>query len=120
MRVVEILEVLKGQVLAGLNGVKVFWTMTEWRVQPLKQRAHLLCDYTWAEDLTHEVAKDLKADVAEEQVVGLVGARTIVVTRSTVEAFLVSYHPDLVSSLFPVFISFYSCLVPPLIARALS
>jgi hypothetical protein len=37
--------------------------MVEWWVQPLKQRAHLLCDCTSVKDLTHEVARELEADV---------------------------------------------------------
>lgn len=66
-----------------------------------------------------EVTKDLEADVVEERVAGLVGVGTVVATGNAVEAFLASYRPDLMSSLFPVFVSFYSCLGPPLIARAL-
>lgn len=57
--VTKILEVLEGRVLAGLNRVKVLWTMFERWVQPLKQRTHLLCDYTGTEDPTCEVAVEL-------------------------------------------------------------
>jgi hypothetical protein len=37
--------------------------MVEQWVQPLKQRAHLLCDCTRVKDLTHEVVGELEADV---------------------------------------------------------
>lgn len=80
---------------------------------------HLLCDYTGAENPIREVTEDLKADVVEERVVGLVGVGTVVATENVVDVFLASYHSDLMSLLFLVFISFYSCLGPPLIVRAL-
>ena len=83
------------------------------------QRAHLLCDYTKAKNPTRDVMEDLEANVVEDQVTRLVGAGTVVVTRNAIEVFLASYCPDLMSSLFPVFV-FYSCLGSPLIARALS
>jgi hypothetical protein len=43
-KVLEILRILKGWMLAGLNGVTILHTMVEWWVQPLKLWAYLLCD----------------------------------------------------------------------------
>ena len=57
----EILKILKGEVSAGLNGVTVLRTMVERRVRPLKQRVHLLCDYTGVEDQTRETMEMLEA-----------------------------------------------------------
>ena len=45
-----ILEVLRGWVSAGLDGIAVLWVMAERHVLPLKWRAHLLCDYFKAKD----------------------------------------------------------------------
>ena len=50
MEVTEILEILKGRVSTGLDGVAVLWVMVECHVLPLKRRAHLLCDYFKAKD----------------------------------------------------------------------
>lgn len=41
----EILKILEGLVLAGLNGIVVLQTTVELCVQPLKWRACLLCNY---------------------------------------------------------------------------
>lgn len=57
------MEVLKGLVSVGLNGVMVLWTMVKQRVQPLKRWAGLLCDYTRVKDLTCEVVEELEHDV---------------------------------------------------------
>jgi len=80
--------------------------MVEWRVQPLKRWACLLCDYTRVEDLIHEVAKELEDDVVIEWMARLVGTGIIVMTESAVVAFstnrsdLVS-HPFLCLSSYP-------------------
>lgn len=58
----KILEILKGQVLASLDGVAVLRVMVEHQVLPLKQQAHLLCDYVRAEDPTHEAMEELEDD----------------------------------------------------------
>lgn len=81
------MEVLESHVIAGLNGVKVLWTLTEQRVLPLMQRAHLLCDYTKAKNPTCDVMDDLEANIVKEWVIGLVGAGIVVVTRNAIEAF---------------------------------
>jgi hypothetical protein len=50
VKVMEITKILKSRVSAGLNGVTVLRAMVKRRVQPLKQRARLLCDNTGVED----------------------------------------------------------------------
>lgn len=80
--------------------------MVEWRVQPLKRRACLLCDYTRVEDLIHEVVEELKDDVVIEWMAWLVGTRIIVTTKSAVMAFSVSRCLDLVSRPFPCLSSY--------------
>lgn len=75
--------------------------MVERRVQPLKQRVHLLCDYSGATDLTHEVTEELEADEAVEREAGLVGVGIVMAAGNAIEVFSVSYRPNLVSHLFP-------------------
>jgi hypothetical protein len=53
------------------------------------------------EDLTCEIMEELEADVVMERAAGLVGSRTIIASENAVKAFSVSYHPNLVSLLFP-------------------
>jgi hypothetical protein len=53
----EILEILEGRVSTGLDDVVVLWTMIDCRVQPLKWRATLLCDYSGVEDPTREMQR---------------------------------------------------------------
>lgn len=77
--------------------------MVERRVQPLKQRAHLICDYTRVEDPTCEVADELEDDAVIEWMAKLVGIGIIVMTKSAIMAFSMSRHPDLVSRPFRVF-----------------
>jgi len=55
------MEILEGQVLVGLDGIAVLRTMIERRVQPLKRRATLLCDYLRLEDPTRETMETLDA-----------------------------------------------------------
>ena len=62
-KVTEILEILEGHVLFRLDGIMVLRTMIERWVQPLKQRATLLCDYSGVEDPTHETMEML--DISE-------------------------------------------------------
>ena len=59
-QVMDILEILEGWMSTSLDGVAVLWTMVEWRVQQLKQRATLLCDYSEVEDLTRETKEMLE------------------------------------------------------------
>jgi hypothetical protein len=54
------LEILEGWVSVGLYGITVLWTMVERWVQPLKQQATLLYDYSRVEDPTRETTKMLK------------------------------------------------------------
>ena len=49
-RLSKVTEILKGQVLARLDGIVVLWTMIERWVQPLKQWATQLYDYSRVED----------------------------------------------------------------------
>lgn len=85
---------------ADLNRVAVLRTMIERRVQPLKRRALLLCDYARVEDPIHKVEEDLESDVVVEWVDGLVGVGIIVATENAIVAFSVCYHPNLVSHPF--------------------
>ena len=97
-KVMEVLEILKGWVSAGLDGVVVLRTMIERRVQPLKRRATVLCDYSRVEDPTHNTMEIIEAAKVAKQVRGLVSSRIVVTTECTVEAFLVIFWPKLVSS----------------------
>lgn len=96
----EILEILKGQVSIGLDGVAVLRVMVERRVLPLKWWAHLLCDYVGAKEPTHEAVEELEDDVIVQQMARWVTIGVMVTTRCVVVAFLVSCHPDLVSHPF--------------------
>lgn len=74
-----------------------------------------MCDDTGAKDLTHEIAEELEADVVIEWVAGLVSFGTVVTAGNTVEAFLVSYHPDLVCHLFSCAPSFlFEVVIDPM------
>ena len=97
MEVTEILEILKGQVSASLDGVMVLRVMVERHVVPLKWRAHLLCDYVGAKDPTRKAMEELEDDVIVERIAGLVSTGVIVSIECTVVMFSVSRHPDLVS-----------------------
>ena len=83
--------------LASLDGIVVLQVMVECRVLPLKRRVHLLCDYVRAEDPTREAVEELEENAIVEHLSKLDGARVVVLTRCTIEAFLVSHRPDLVS-----------------------
>lgn len=97
MEVVEILEILKGQVLAGLDGTVVLRVMVERLVLSLKRWVHLLCDYVGAEDPTCEAVEELDDDAIVERLARLVGTGVIVSTRCAIKAFSASRRPDLVS-----------------------
>lgn len=99
-KVSEIQRILKSQVSASLNSITVLRTMVEWQVEPLKQRAHLLCDYARIKNFSHEVMEMLEAGEVMKWITGLVTSVIVVVFRNTVEAFLANYRPDLVSPLF--------------------
>lgn len=102
----EILEVLKGRVSVGLDGVVVLRVMVEHRVLSLKRQAHLLCDYVGAKDPTREAMKELEDDMIMQQMAELVGGGVVVATECAVVAFSVSHHPDLVSR---PFLRFFLC-----------
>ena len=57
----------------------------------------MLCDYVRAEDPTREAVEELEENAIVEHLSKLDGARVVVLTRCTIEAFLVSHRPDLVS-----------------------
>jgi hypothetical protein len=97
--VIEILEILKGQVSASMDGVEVLQTMVEHRVQPLKRWASLLCNYYGAKDPTHETLEMLEVSEVTKRVEGLVSSGTIAMARCAVEAFLANFRPNLVSRL---------------------
>jgi hypothetical protein len=61
LKVTEILDILEGRVSVGLDGVAVLRTMIERRVQPLKQRATLLYNYSRVEDPSRETTEPLEA-----------------------------------------------------------
>ena len=86
--------------LAGLNGIAVLWTMVEWHVQPLKLRAHLLCDYARIKDPSRETMEMLEAGEVTKWVTGLVTPMTIVAVGNAVQVFLDNYRPNLMSPLF--------------------
>ena len=88
----------------GLNSVMVLQTMIEQQVEPLKQRAHLLCYYARIKDPSHEAMEILKAGEVTKWVTGLVTSATIIAARNAVEAFSANYRPDLVS------LAFFLCL----------
>jgi len=96
-------------VLDGLNDIVVLRTMVKQWVQPLKKWAHLLCDYTEVKDPTCDSTEVLEANAVTKQVVGLVISGTIIEAKNTVEAFSVSFWPNLVSRFpcMPFFI--WSC-----------
>lgn len=96
----KILEILKGRVLAGPDGIAVLRVMVECRVLLLKRWVHLLCDYVGADDPTHEAVEELEDDEIVECLARLVGARVVVSTGCAIEAFSVSHRPDLVSHPF--------------------
>ena len=87
----EILEILEGLVSTGLDGITVMQTMVERRVQPLKQWATLLCDYSRGKDPTRETAEMLEVSKATKRVEGLVSFGTVVMTKCAVEAFSVNF-----------------------------
>jgi hypothetical protein len=97
--VIEILEILKGQVSASMDGVEVLQTMVEHQVQTLKRRVSLLCNYSRVEDLTHETVEMLEVSKVTKWVEGLVSSGTVATARCAVEAFLVNFRPNLVSHL---------------------
>lgn len=105
--VIEILEILKGRVLTGLDGIVVLWLKVERHVLPLKRWAHLLCDYIEAKDPTSDAMEELEDDVIVEWMAELVGTRVMVSAECAVVVFLASRHPDLVSH--PL-LRFSSCL----------
>ena len=102
-KVMEILEILKGRVLAGLDGVAVLWVMVKHRILPLKRRAHLLCDYFRAKDPTREATEELEDDVIMQQMAGLASGGVMVSTKCTVMEFSTSRRPNLVSHPFLCF-----------------
>ena len=69
----------------------------------------MLCDYTEVEDPTCDSTEVLEANAVTKQVVGLVISGTIIEAKNTVEAFSVSFWPNLVSRFpcMPFFI--WSC-----------
>ena len=93
----KILEILKGRVLAGLDGVMVLRVMVERHVVPLKWRAHLLCDYVGAKDPTRKAMEELEDDVIVERMAGLDVIGVMVSTECAVAVFSVSHRPNLVS-----------------------
>jgi hypothetical protein len=95
----EILEILKGQVSIGLDGVTVLRTMVERWVQPLKRWVTLLCDYSIVKDLARETMEMLEVSEVMKQVRGLVSSRTVVTAECAVEAFSANFRPNLVSRL---------------------
>ena len=97
MEVTEILEILKGQVSASLDGVMVLRVMVERHVVPLKWRAHLLCDYVGAKDPTRKAMEELEDNVTVEWMAGLVSIGVMVSIECTITAFSASHCPDLVS-----------------------
>lgn len=60
-----------------------------------------MCDYTGAEDMTHEVVEELEDDVIMQRMVRLVGVGVVVATECTVIVFSANRRPDLVSRSFP-------------------
>ena len=72
---------------AGLKGVMVLRTMVERQVQLLKQRAHLLYDYSSVEDQTRETMEMLKASEVTKWVAGQVAPTTVDIAGDAVEAF---------------------------------
>ena len=87
----EILEILEGLVSTGLDGITVMQTMVERRVQPLKQWATLLCDYSRVEHLTRETMEMLEVSEVTKRVRGLVSSGTVVTTECAMEAFSVDF-----------------------------
>lgn len=69
----------------------------------LKRRAHLLCDYFGAKDLTWEAMEELEDDVTVQWMVGLVDGGAMVSTECAIMAFSVSHCPNLVSRPFLCF-----------------
>lgn len=104
-KVTKILEILEGWVSAGLDGVMVLRTMIERRVQPLKRRGPLLCDYSGVEDPTRETMEMLDASKVMRWVGGLSSSRTVVAAECAVEAFSATHRPNLVSCLDSFFVS---------------
>jgi hypothetical protein len=98
-KVKEILEILEGRVSTDLDGVAVMQTMVERRIQPLKQRVTLLCDYSGVKDLTRETMEMLEVSKVVKQVGGLVSSGTIVAAKGAVEAFSANFRPNLVRHL---------------------
>ena len=91
LKVTEILEILEDWVSAGLDGVTVLRTMVERQVQPLKQWATLLCDYSRGKDPTRETMDMLEVSEVTKRVEGLVSFGTVVMTKCAVEAFSVNF-----------------------------
>ena len=73
--------------------------MVERRVQPLKLRALLLCHFTGVGDPSQKSMETLEASEVTKWVAKLVTAATVVVVKNIVEAFSVTYRPNLVSPL---------------------
>jgi hypothetical protein len=80
--------------------------MVEWRVQPLKLRACLLCDYAGVGDPSRETMEMLEAGEVTKWVTRLVTPATIVAVKNTVEVFSATYWPNLVGLLFPPYLLF--------------
>ena len=80
--------------------------MVEQRVQPLKLRAHLLCDYIRVGDLTREIGDVLEADELTKHIARLVTPATIIAAEKAMEAFSATYQLDLVSLLFLSYLPF--------------
>lgn len=99
----EILEILKGRVLACLDSVAVLQVMVEHRVLLLKRWAHMLCDYVRAEDLAHEAMEELEDDTSVQQMARLVGAGVVFATECAVMVFLTNRCPNQVSHHFLCF-----------------
>jgi hypothetical protein len=80
-----------------LDGVVVLRTMIERWVLPLKHRATLLCDYPGAKDPTHESSEALDITEVEKQVGAFIPSAVMVAAECIVEAFSLTYRPNLVS-----------------------
>ena len=80
--------------------------MVEWRVQPLKLWARLLCDYTRVDDPSRETMEMLEVDEVTKWVTGLVTPTIVVAIKNTMEAFSATYRPNLVSLLLPPYLVF--------------
>ena len=80
--------------------------MLEWRVQPLKLWAHLLCDYAGVWDPSQETMEMPEAGKVMKRVTALVSPATVVAVKKAMEVFSSTYRPNLVSPVFPPYLHF--------------